>query len=301
MLSTLLQSVLFFSPQFYCYPWKPLLNAVVGDSYEVAFEHFVSSHLSAPNIALHAICFVVQLVGNFCFLHVLDEMFFPGIPRPLSYLTAGLWVAYLVLRSSTAPVWGQVASTISIAGALWAAPFLVPHGAFVSQVLLGAFLVTKYLFLLTGFRAQMNVKAAFGTTAVLVAIHAGYFYLADATKASLEPHISDANNIFLAILLVFSMIKNPLLPTVAFGYLVGQTLAVASGQTWLFFFSFGFLGSTLQAVAHLVTREIPTLLALEKEKPDDKLRYEYAHVIFFPNLVFHGVEYYRQAVQKKAK
>ena len=44
-----------------------------------------------------------------------------------------------------------------------------------------------------------------------------------------------------------------------------------------------------QGAAHAVTREEPTLVALERETPDDKLRFEYAHVSYFPNLVLHGM------------
>ncbi|RHY70040.1 hypothetical protein DYB30_006889 [Aphanomyces astaci] len=146
--STILQAILFVSPQFYCYPWKPLLNAAIGDTYDVALKHFLVNHKTAPNLVLHCVCMAVQLLGNFCFLQTVDDILFPSRPRPF----------------------------------------------------------------------------------------------------------------------------------------------------------FGFFGSVLQSVSHLVTKEVPTMVALQTvASPADKVRYEYAHVTFFPHLVFHGLVFSSDLVNKSSK
>ncbi|KAF0682422.1 Aste57867_25435 [Aphanomyces stellatus] len=297
MATLVLQSSLFVAPQFYCFPWKPLINAAIGDSYAVALKHFLVNHMTASNLALHIVCLVVQLTGNFCLLRVLDDLFFPSMTfGPLSVSTFVVWVGYLVLYSTSAPLWVQFASVWSLGAALVAAPIIVPHGELMSLILLGTFISTLLLCYLAGFRHQLNLGAAICGSLFLVAVQAAWHYLpASIDGAFLQPHIFHVNVAFGVFMCFFSLVKNPLFPTVAYGYLVGGTLATLTGQSWLFFFSYGFFGSVLQFYSHLLASEIPTLMALQNEHPADKVRYEYAHVVFFPNLAFHGINVYASA------
>ncbi|KAF0682423.1 Aste57867_25436 [Aphanomyces stellatus] len=303
MTTLVLQSSLFVAPQFYCFPWKPLINAAIGDSYAVALKHFLVNHMTASNLALHFVCLIVQLTGNFCLLRVLDDLFFPSIAfGPLSVSTFVVWVGYLVLNSTSAPLWAQLASTWCLGAAVVAAPIIVPHGELMSLALVGMFLSTLALCFLGGFRHQLNVRAATFGSLFLVAIHGGWYYLPQYIDgALLQAHLFHVNLVFGVVMFILSMVKNPLLPTVAYGYFVGRALATLTGQSWLFFFSYGFFGSVLQGFSHLLASEIPTLIALQKESPADKIRYEYAHVVFFPNLAFHGIDIYRLAAGKSQK
>ena len=38
------QVVLFFFGPFYGYPWKPIFNMTVGNSYKVGYKHFWAQH-----------------------------------------------------------------------------------------------------------------------------------------------------------------------------------------------------------------------------------------------------------------
>ncbi|RLO13743.1 hypothetical protein DYB28_007817 [Aphanomyces astaci] len=299
--STILQAILFVSPQFYCYPWKPLLNAAIGDTYDVALKHFLVNHKTAPNLVLHCVCMVVQLLGNFCFLQTVDDILFPSRPRPLSILTAVTWIVYLLRRAPSAPWWVQLASASSIAAAAAVAPSLVPHGEFVSLVLLATFLGVLLLVHAIGFHKSLHTVASVLSTLVLVGFHVLWSALPH-HLASISDHTVLINCVFLSLMLLISLVKNPLVPSVAYGYLVGHALAAITGQAWLFFFSFGFFGSVLQSVSHLVTKEVPTMVALQTvASPADKVRYEYAHVTFFPHLVFHGLVFSSDLVNKSSK
>ena len=46
-----LSSALLYAPgAFFFYPWKPLMNALVGDSYGVAYAHFRRDHSDPLNL-----------------------------------------------------------------------------------------------------------------------------------------------------------------------------------------------------------------------------------------------------------
>eukprot|EP00729_Bicosta_minor_P001421 gene1421-15843_t len=69
----LLQGVLYGGAPFFAYPWKPLLNALVGSSYSVAYSHFRRDHKYATNLAAHLLCLVWQLGSNYALLDHIDD------------------------------------------------------------------------------------------------------------------------------------------------------------------------------------------------------------------------------------
>ena len=62
---------------FFCYPWRPLLNYLIGDSYDVAYQHFGRDHKTPVNLWLHLCCLWMQISGNFGILHEIDSFLFP--------------------------------------------------------------------------------------------------------------------------------------------------------------------------------------------------------------------------------
>ena len=113
---------------FFFYPWKPLGHAAWSDSYATAYEHFRRDHSIGSNLALHIVALAWQLLGNFGLLTTLDSRL--GLAtalgiRPLSAATACMWATSLLL--SPAPVLVSLQSSVAIALAYAAAPYLSPR------------------------------------------------------------------------------------------------------------------------------------------------------------------------------
>lgn len=87
---SVLQAVLFAGASFYCYPWKPFLNFVWGDSYAIAYKHFREDHKTPLNLGAHLICLSTQVLGNFGFLFSAAGSYF-------ALVTCVAWVAALAL------------------------------------------------------------------------------------------------------------------------------------------------------------------------------------------------------------
>ena len=73
VLLRLLQVLLFAPAPFFCYPWKPLLNAIFGDSYGPGIQHFRHGHYGRVNLALHCVALCVQVGGNVALLAAIDN------------------------------------------------------------------------------------------------------------------------------------------------------------------------------------------------------------------------------------
>ena len=130
-------SVLYSPGAFFFYPWKPLMQALCGDTYQVGYTYFRRDHCEWTNLKLHLVALGWQLLGNFGLLAALDRQLVAavlggststtllGTARPLSAVTALLWSATLL--RSPAPRVCSVLSTACIAGAYAAAPRLEPR------------------------------------------------------------------------------------------------------------------------------------------------------------------------------
>ncbi|KDO26802.1 hypothetical protein SPRG_08092 [Saprolegnia parasitica CBS 223.65] len=281
------QVVLFASPQFYSFPWKPLLNRLVGDTYPVAVAHFAPHHATRANLALHFVCLLVQLSGNFCFLTLLDMTVTGSRARPFSLATALLWSVYLVLGATTAPIWCNVAAVASIVAAYAAAPVLLQQPTALT-------LVPLVLYVLVALVSGVSVPgyarlgAAAQVTIFLGLLHVGWMYLETSPPAPSDVGVPYTLG-FCTVLVLLAALPRPTLPTVLFGALVGRSLGIWTRQPLLTLYCYGYFGSLLQVLAHGLAKEQATLLALEDEGSLKKVRYEYAHVTYFPTLVFEGM------------
>jgi hypothetical protein len=92
-----------------------------------------------------------------------------------------------------------------------------------------------------------------------------------------------------AFFFITSLIKNPLKPIVIAGTFLTRFLGIAAGDETLYFFGHAFFGSLCQGVTHSITGEEATLLALERNTAEAKIKHEYAHVTFFPNILLHTI------------
>ena len=284
---SILQVFLFAFGPFYGYPWKPFLNAIAGDTYAVSLKHFKAGHFGAVNLALHSVCLFVQVLGNFGFLLRVDNL----IPQPiggvrlLSALTAISWSGCLLL--SPAPKTISLLSTSVLAAAYYVSPFLglELYEKGVAASLIIAFIgsnvlaskrkvpLLKSLLFVSGFAAWYALWAQYRGA------HWGEF----------KEHASIISRATAGFFILASLVKNPLKPIVVIGTFLTRFMGIAAGDETLYFLGHAFFGSLCQGVAHAITREEATLLALERNDEDAKIRHEYAHVTFFPNILLQTI------------
>ena len=100
-----------------------------------------------------------------------------------------------------------------------------------------------------------------------------------------------AFNIALGLIMLFvSALNKPVLPSVLTGMFLGVHFSILTHQPWLRFWSLGFFASACQGMSHDMSGEKATLLQLnELDNHDERVSFEWAHVTFFPSLLFHSI------------
>ena len=92
------------------------------------YKHFRRDHSKGVNIAMHMVCLVAQLVGNFGVLRCLDQMVpedalpYAGMNFPITTITAVLWSVALLLCG--APFRARICAIFAVA---MAHRFVVPE------------------------------------------------------------------------------------------------------------------------------------------------------------------------------
>lgn len=292
-----LQSLLFASGPFYTYPWKPLINSLIGHSYALALLHFKKAHYGTVNLALHGVCLFIQVAGNFGLLRRIDTVLL-GVPadsthvqfKSLAFACAASWCLPLLL--SPAPKLISLASAAVIAAAyVLSAKVTMPvfellscGGFAVALVISNALTPTrKKLPLVKVAAAVLGMGAWYYASTHLLANHWGGGVPSLNLSGSA---LLMANAAFFAVAPAF---KNPLKPIVIVGAIASKLIGVAAGSELAVFHSYAFFASLCQGIAHALTKEEATLLALERDGEDAKIRSEYAHVTYFPNIFLQTV------------
>lgn len=100
-MDTILQALLYGTAPFYTYPFKPVINQIIGSGYPSAYSNFRRDHSKTSNIVAHCACFVGQLVGNFSLLKLISE----AVPycSLLPEVSAALWAASLFVAHGCPP------------------------------------------------------------------------------------------------------------------------------------------------------------------------------------------------------
>ena len=297
-----LASAALYAPScFYFYPWKPVLNAKVGDSYETAYVHFRRDHSDDVNVGLHLLALVLQLVGNFGMLCALDATLAPMLPgalaaalpgyvaaRWLSALTAASWIAALVVQP--APPACTLVSALAIAAAYSYAPHL-PAPALIDAVAPFVFAVTAVGLVFASKRGARRVrlrdcaKAAVYAFAPLLVRRVAQRVLPLLPPLALSP--PTAFVAFALTMLALGCLRNPVAPCAVVGALGSRILFAVTGSPAVLFYGFGHSAQLLQGAAHEISQQQATLLRLENEEDaGKKLRFEWAHCTYFPSLLF---------------
>lgn len=291
------QALLFVPGAFYGYPWKPLVNLVGGSSYDHGYAHFRQQHRCSLNLALHIVALCYGLLANFCLLDVIDG-FLPQIPhtawlRWFSLLTALTWSVCLLC--TPAPMVCSALSVASVAAAYLLAPCLVRGdpgllpGAYVEPCSygFGFLLVLGAACSRTEKRPGAAAFLSFGSLAVAFGCTTALWAGGPFPHANLELALTLASSGLL--LLMALLLQRPAVPVIVGGFLLGRLAAVLTGSAWLFWFSCAGSANIIQGLAHAASKEEATLLKLESVHPGSAVNYEWAHVVFFPNLLLHAI------------
>eukprot|EP00239_Pterosperma_sp_CCMP1384_P004277 CAMPEP_0197856876 /NCGR_PEP_ID=MMETSP1438-20131217/29399_1 /TAXON_ID=1461541 /ORGANISM="Pterosperma sp., Strain CCMP1384" /LENGTH=344 /DNA_ID=CAMNT_0043472493 /DNA_START=311 /DNA_END=1345 /DNA_ORIENTATION=- len=301
------QSLLYAPSAFYFYPWKPFMNAVVGDTYRVAYKHFRRDHSDSANMLMHFICLFLQLLGNFGFLNALNGSLMRSIPRLhmkhfetelIPLLTALLWIAYLLIAASDAPPIAVVLSIVCIGASWYAAPLLEAWALDIGSLIL--FLITipigALLFKNKVLKRRKSIREVAENTcngvlkcALLLAAVGPYAVGFQGRDPVLVEHKMSGNIVLVCLITLCSTLPNPVVPVTIMGCFGSRVLYALTGQEVLRFFACGFTGMVLQGTAHGISQQQATLLNLEEEEADRKLRFEWAHCTFFPCVMWQSV------------
>lgn len=278
-----MQLILLAGGPFYTYPWKPLCNSLYGDTYEVALKHFKEGHYGAVNLGLHGACLLIQVFGNMALLCRLDAL----IPQPVegvrlvalsSLLT---WAAHLLL--SPAPKVVSLASTVVLTAGYLAGPHIT-----VDLYEKGSIAALLVAFVLSNTAAPRRQKLSIVKSASFVfgfvAWYAAWASFRTAFWESQSQHRDIMSVVLGTFVVLTSLTSNPIKKVVVGATLLSKVLGILSGNETMLFHGYAFFASLCQGISHLITKEEATLLALERKGGDAKVRFEFAHVGYFPNI-----------------
>ncbi len=117
----LLKTVLYAGGPFFAYPHKPLMDALDGVGYRLAYKHFRRDHQDPKNLLYHCMCLVGTVAFNFSFLAEIDaKLHFYHITNtasPVATSTTMLWLWQLLFRSKEAPALVKLISSATILAA----------------------------------------------------------------------------------------------------------------------------------------------------------------------------------------
>jgi hypothetical protein len=317
---TLNRAILYGLGPFFGHPLKPLLSYAFGDGYATAYRHFRRDHSRMDNLVLHLVCLVFQLLSNFALLATLDDALFSRL-EGIDYLGAsggivpvGKGVAKLNLSTATAAAWivclafseapaiCSACSAFSIVGALLATSAAADNGdgesiPGIQWVLANIQTVCICTFWLVMFAAvgPTKLSAKKAKLAVIVTILATLWECVSVVaKGSIvdEGSITAAYAGLLGLLLgIPAVLTDPVTPVVLSGVVFLNLFAVLceGDQLVLRFWAMAYVCMGLQGAAHDVSSQPATLLNLQADESGDrKIRFEWSHVTFFPDLLFHS-------------
>mmetsp|Transcript_9586 Transcript_9586/g.17807 ORF Transcript_9586/g.17807 Transcript_9586/m.17807 type:complete len:325 (+) Transcript_9586:81-1055(+) len=304
----LLQWLLFLPGPFYFYPWKAIANSFAGDSYAVGYKHFADGHYGRINLALHCVALFIQTFGNFGLLAQLDRLLHTVIPVRLKALSLSnalkdpqkqevehprllsCWSAVawgLCLARSPAPLAARLASCGSLAFAYSGASYASPE---VFEVAAPAAMATALTIAQATATRPVSAQNYAKGMLLMAGWYAGWRWVRRRWAQAWSERRMVVRCVVLGFLSMLAVKKNPLRPMIVLGSIMCRTAAVLTDDPVLYYLGYAFTGSLFQGISHRITNEEATLAALERESEQDKLRYEWAHVTFFPVMVFHAVQ-----------
>ena len=242
----------------------------------------------------HYVCLYFQIFSNFAFLSVVDSALGVHAPalsiidRPLSTLTAVMWVVSLLTAPSYCPVVVKLLSLIHLMLAYQYAPLVVNSP--IELWAAGGFVVVTVLHLLVS-RKKLIITSEIILYVTLICLKMGGLHVASSMyRGLLAEHTATLLAAFGVIMVILCCQHDPVKGSVLFGSFTASTLSVLIDQPWLLLLSYAYSASLLQGLAHALSREQPTLLKLQHDSDRaQKVAHEWGHVVFFPNLLLHSI------------
>lgn len=269
------------------------MNFFKGSPYFESYVHFWDQHKCPSNQAWHYICLYFQAFSNFAFLSVVDAALVSRFPvisvyRPLSTVTAILWLLPLLFSSPQCPYVVRFLSAFHLFLAYYFAPFI--ENSPIELWALGGFVVLTVVHLLLS-RKKIIITSEIILYVTVISLKMGGLHVLSSTHHGILAEKSfELLSAFAVIICILCCLRDPVKGSVVFGSLAGSTLSVLIGQRWLMLLSYAYSASILQGLAHALSREQPTLLKLQDDSDrEQKISDEWGHVVFFPNLLLHSI------------
>ena len=283
MFITILQIILYFFGPFFCYPWKPFLNTFYGSNYTIGYKHFWLQHQDPFNLLWHLICLVYQVIGNFSLLLLIDQYLFND-QRWLSKATALIWILYLG-SVKICPPYARFCSVISIAITYQIVPYI--------QLLQAEFYVIISFFLVWILQAISYGPYLGGDAPAII----GLLILKSFLPFLLQNYIGIYSNsiqlisiVYIVSLLLLSSRLDAVKTLIASASLIGHIISIITNEKIFYYHSIAYTAMLFQGLAHELSKEAGTLVKLMDETNHQaKVSYEWSHVTYFPNLLFHAV------------
>jgi hypothetical protein len=290
-----LQVILYSFGPFFGYPWKPILNAFGGSSYTVGYKHFWAQHQDLFNLLWHAVCMIFQLSGNFLLLQALDNYFFNG-SRYLAKATAVIWSLYLGSCKYSPPI-ARLLSALSIAIAFAVVPYLS-----ISEV--EKFVVVSFAFIWIIQLMTQGLSINVESLSVVGLLLFKYIIGLQLTPM-IGIYSSYTKEIVVCYCISISLLSlrlDAVKVVIVLASLSGQILSILTSNPILYLHSSAFTAMLFQGLAHALSKETATLVKLMDETSQrSKVEYEWAHVTYFPNLMYHALYDTYQIKRNKTK
>jgi hypothetical protein len=283
---TVSQVILYAFGPFFCYPWKPIINTFGGSSYPTGYKHFWLQHQDPFNLLWHFICLIYQILGNFSLLALVDQYLFGSHDRWISKITALGWILYLG-STQNCPAMARIGSSISIGLAYHFVPSL-------SLSLIEYFVGISFT-LIWIFQAIAKGRPSIGGDAIGILI----ILLIKCSLSSLLPsHFFSLYEqqtpliglIYLLLVIGLSTRLDAVKSLIVGAALLGHLLSLLTGEMLFYLHSIAFTAMLFQGLAHEFSQETATLIKLmDVSNHSSKVAYEWAHVTYFPNMLFHAL------------
>lgn len=209
------------------------------------------------------------------------------ISRPVSKLTAAVWLLSLLTAPSFCPAVVKILSLIHVLLAYNFAPVI--ENSPIELWAIGGFAVVTVLHLLLS-RKKIVVNSEIILYIALIALKLGGLYVAaQHVSGILAAYSFELLMGFGVIQVVLCCQRDPVKGSVLFGSFGAAALSVLLGQRWLLLLSYAYSASLLQGLAHALSREQATLLKLQDSDREKKIAHEWGHVVFFPSLLLHSI------------
>jgi len=246
---------------------------------------------------------VFQVLGNFSLLITIDRAIFGdnSAHQWFSVLSALSWVLYLTLVKE-APQVVRMGSLLSITLGFYIAQTICLRT--LELYIYAGFGIIWMVFVLTKGKIDVS-RGAIHIFLLLVVKNILGFTLLEAYRGSISGGMAaGVTSIYFLLLFLISLRSDRSFGnqfvSVIYGTLVGQVVATVTDSSLLYIHSCAFTATLLQGLAHGISREQGTMQRIQDYSDHTaRVAYEYAHVVYFPNLLLQAVHDVFMGISRK--